>query len=324
MNQAELKTYWYPLLALKSLKQKPQNGMLLGEPLVIARLDGKIVCLEDRCPHRNVPLSDGFVEGAHLRCAYHGWTFDAQGVVTKIPGCACLNEHIAIKTYRVHVDDGIIWVCLEGDRAFHNPFTCNDLDVDRRIHFKSLKADFIHTIENFLDPTHTPFIHKGLLRVESKQPMKVTQELYEEGFKTNYLLLERQNGLINTLFDNGVDTNIASFSMPGFAQIDYLKKENVLLRVAIFFVPYAQGKVGMVVCVNLPKSWSTTLKFLALRPFMELAYYQDKRILERQFALQKVYNKSYISTEVDFAIDHLLHFLANGHRGLCKTAAIEL
>jgi phenylpropionate dioxygenase-like ring-hydroxylating dioxygenase large terminal subunit len=324
MNDARLKTYWYPLASLKSLKDKPLKVKLLGEPLVIVRLDERVICLEDRCPHRNVPLSDGFVEAGHIRCGYHGWTFDACGDVSKIPGCACTEEKIAIETYRVCVEDGIIWVCLERDRAFVNPFTCKDLQFDRRIHFKSLKADFIHTIENFLDPTHTPFIHKGLLRTESKQRMEVSQELTNEGFVTYYTLLDKQNGLINKLFDNGVDTNSASFAMPGFAQIDYLKEGTILLRVAIFFVPHAQGDVGMVVCVNLPKSWTTTLKFWTLRPFMELAFYQDKAILEKQFAMQKVYNKPYCSTEVDFVVDHLIHLLANGNQAICKTAVIEL
>jgi len=325
MNQAALKTYWYPLLAFKSLKRKPHSVMLLGEPLVLVRLGEKIVCLEDRCPHRNVALSDGFIEKENLRCAYHGWTFDEQGVVTKIPGCACLEEPITIKAYRVHVDSGIIWVCLEGERAFSNPFTCKDIEADRRIHFKCLKADFIHTIENFLDPTHTPFIHKGLLRVESKrQRMHVTQELTEEGFVTQYQLVDKQNGFINTLFDNGIDTNIASFTMPGFAQIDYLQKKRVVLRVQIFFVPYAEGKVGMVVCVNLPKSWTTPLTFLALRPFMELAYIQDKRILERQFTLQKNYDKPYVSTPNDLVIDHLVHFFCDAPIGTCKTATMSL
>ena len=290
--------------------------------MVIVRLDGNVVCLEDRCPHRNVPLSDGFVEKEHIRCGYHGWTFDAQGVVTKIPGCTCKEEKIAIKMHRIRVEEGIIWVCLEGERAFYNPF--QSADFDRSVHFKSVKADFLHTIENFLDPTHTPFIHKGLLRHESKQRMNVSQELKEEGFVTHYTLLDKQNGLINKLFDNGVDTNSASFSMPGFAQIDYLKKSTLLLRVAIFFVPHSEGEVGMVVCVSLPKSSFSKLKFWMVRPFMELAFHQDKVILEKQFMLQKVYNKPYCSTEVDFVVDHLIHFLASGTRGICKIAVIEL
>ena len=38
--------------------------------------DGKVVALEDRCPHRRVPLSLGKVIQGELRCAYHGWTFN--------------------------------------------------------------------------------------------------------------------------------------------------------------------------------------------------------------------------------------------------------
>lgn len=45
-----------------------------------------------------------------------------------------------------------------------HPFTCNDLHFNRRIYFRSSKADFIHTIRGFLDPKHTLFIHANILR----------------------------------------------------------------------------------------------------------------------------------------------------------------
>ncbi len=57
---------------------------------MLARLpDGRrldpLVAFEDRCPHRLAPLSAGWVDGATLRCGYHGWCFDADGACTEIP-----------------------------------------------------------------------------------------------------------------------------------------------------------------------------------------------------------------------------------------------
>lgn len=47
---------------------------------------GVVRALEDRCPHRRVPLSLGKVINGDLRCAYHGWTFNgASGKCTQIP-----------------------------------------------------------------------------------------------------------------------------------------------------------------------------------------------------------------------------------------------
>ncbi|HEU0036962.1 MAG TPA: Rieske 2Fe-2S domain-containing protein [Kofleriaceae bacterium] len=42
--------------------------------VAVARLSsGRIVVVEDRCPHDGGRISDGFVEGERIICARHGW-----------------------------------------------------------------------------------------------------------------------------------------------------------------------------------------------------------------------------------------------------------
>ena len=42
--------------------------------VAVARLaSGKLVVVDDICPHDGGRISDGFVEGEHLVCARHGW-----------------------------------------------------------------------------------------------------------------------------------------------------------------------------------------------------------------------------------------------------------
>ena len=38
--------------------------------------DGKIFALEDRCPHKAGPLSDGIVSGHAVACPLHSWMID--------------------------------------------------------------------------------------------------------------------------------------------------------------------------------------------------------------------------------------------------------
>lgn len=59
--------------------------------------DDRIFALEDRCPHRNGPLSQGIVHGHKVTCPLHDWVIDltdgeAQG---QDRGCA---RAIAVKT----------------------------------------------------------------------------------------------------------------------------------------------------------------------------------------------------------------------------------
>jgi nitrite reductase/ring-hydroxylating ferredoxin subunit len=67
---------------------KPAATFCGGEPIVLFRdKGGAIRALEDRCPHRRVPLSLGRVlDNGMLQCGYHGWTFDgATGRCMAIP-----------------------------------------------------------------------------------------------------------------------------------------------------------------------------------------------------------------------------------------------
>ncbi|HEX2690934.1 MAG TPA: Rieske 2Fe-2S domain-containing protein [Kofleriaceae bacterium] len=47
--------------------------------VAIARLgSGRLVVVDDECPHDGGRISDGFVEGERLICARHGWTLEAR------------------------------------------------------------------------------------------------------------------------------------------------------------------------------------------------------------------------------------------------------
>jgi len=48
--------------------------------VAVARLfSGRLVIVDDACPHDGGRISDGFVDGEHLVCARHGWELAARG-----------------------------------------------------------------------------------------------------------------------------------------------------------------------------------------------------------------------------------------------------
>lgn len=314
MNNEKLQRQWYPLLLEKQLKNKPIARILLGHKVVLLRFHDEVVCFADRCPHRHVPLSKGKVVGNTLRCCYHGWSFNQQGV--------CVENASSVKKYAVHCADGIIWLRLAGQTPFHNYFAMDKYFASRWA-VKTLQADFIHAIENFLDPFHTPYVHKGLLRNKSPQRMQIQQQSSAQTFSTQYQLVDKQNGWINRLFDPGIDKNIADFHYPGFARIHYLQGEQCLFQVAIFFVPIQQGQVQMTIKVSVRKTFiPSTLKFCLLKPFLELAFYQDKKILALQHQVSS--EQSYVLNENDLVIDHLLHIFKGKEKGKDKNKLLHL
>lgn len=69
-----------------------------GEELVAWRgHGGSLQVWEDRCPHRGMRLSFGFVRGDSLNCLYHGWEYGAGASCRRIPAHPDLAVPATIK-----------------------------------------------------------------------------------------------------------------------------------------------------------------------------------------------------------------------------------
>src|SRR5690349_22819268 len=99
LSVARLERQWFIGCRSSELKQRPLARRIQRTPVVLYRTDrGEPVALLDRCPHRNVPLSIGRVQGKEIECRYHGWRFDPSGECTAIPGLC--SEVTPIKSRR--------------------------------------------------------------------------------------------------------------------------------------------------------------------------------------------------------------------------------
>lgn len=88
---------------------------------------GAVLAVADRCPHRGMRLSHGFVRGEALSCIYHGWRYGKSGRCLAIPAHPGLEppEAIRVAIYRTEERDGIIWVTESedaGDAPAHDGF----------------------------------------------------------------------------------------------------------------------------------------------------------------------------------------------------------
>lgn len=78
---------WVPVALSRDVPKGTTRAVLMdGAEFVIWRGEGGSVQIwEDRCPHRGMRLSFGFVRGDSLNCLYHGWTYGTGGACHKIP-----------------------------------------------------------------------------------------------------------------------------------------------------------------------------------------------------------------------------------------------
>lgn len=104
--------HWYPIAWSRELKAGAMVARrFAGEPVVVVRTaDGKLFALEDRCAHRQVPLSHGVVKGCTVRCGYHGWAYDAGGQCVDVPYLGRERLPNGVRAYPVHEVDGLIFV----------------------------------------------------------------------------------------------------------------------------------------------------------------------------------------------------------------------
>ena len=74
----------------------------LGCVAVFRTAEDEVFALNDRCPHKGGPLSEGIVHGASVTCPLHGWVFDMS------TGRAQGADAGQVATYAVRVEAGRI------------------------------------------------------------------------------------------------------------------------------------------------------------------------------------------------------------------------
>ena len=92
-----------------SLDDIPAQGARLvktaqGCVAVFRTADDRVFALEDRCPHKGGPLSEGIVHGTSVTCPLHNWVFDMN------TGEAQGADQGMVRTYPVKVQGGRILI----------------------------------------------------------------------------------------------------------------------------------------------------------------------------------------------------------------------
>jgi len=164
-----LRRYWQPVGTASELEKEPvQKVRVLGENLTLYRSErGEYGLIGDRCPHRCLSLEYGIPDQKGLRCAYHGWLFDAKGRCLEQPfEDRTLTENrykdkITIKAYPVQDLGGLIFAYLGPTPVPLVPRW--DLlvreDLDKVIEIHRLPCNWLQCMENAADPVHFEFLH---------------------------------------------------------------------------------------------------------------------------------------------------------------------
>jgi phenylpropionate dioxygenase-like ring-hydroxylating dioxygenase large terminal subunit len=156
--------YWYPVAWSHELKSgKAVATRFAGEPIVLVRPDeGPVYALEDRCAHRQVPLSKGKVDGCTLRCGYHGWRYDASGKCVDVPYLGKGKLPNGVRSYPCFERDGIVFV-WPGLAPAADPLarigSAAEPGYKTRLFGRQVRCHYTFMHENLMDMNHQ-FLHR--------------------------------------------------------------------------------------------------------------------------------------------------------------------
>ena len=100
---------WLPIGTIDDIPQRGARCVVTpqGKIGVFRTHDDRIFAIEDLCPHRGGPLSQGIVHGASVTCPLHNW------VISLETGLAQGADEGAVRTIPVKVEDGRILMALD-------------------------------------------------------------------------------------------------------------------------------------------------------------------------------------------------------------------
>ena len=160
--------FWYPVIQGSELGDTPVRVRMLGQDFVVFRDSaGNAHCLANTCTHRGGSLAHGKVNGDCIQCPYHGWEFDGEGCVRRIPSLGPrpnIPGRTRTDAYPVAEKYGMVFAFLgdlpEEDRPPMMEIPEFD-DPEWRptwINFQ-VPINYERSVENGLDPAHNEFVH---------------------------------------------------------------------------------------------------------------------------------------------------------------------
>jgi phenylpropionate dioxygenase-like ring-hydroxylating dioxygenase large terminal subunit len=321
------KRAWYILCESSELRPgRVLKRQLWGRPVVLFRTrSGVAAAFDDRCPHRNVPLSEGEVVGETIRCPYHGWQFDPGGRCKAIPGLPGDPDRAAhaAEAHAVREQQGFVWVWGEPGEApdvepFH--FRCAEapgyLVVRRQVEAEGT----IHGVaENALDVPHTAFLHGGLFRNDrDRKPIQCVVTREADRVECEYIGEQRPEGFVGRVLSpsGGVVTHFDRFYLPSIVEVEYRLGEENHILVDAALTPPDDFRTRLFAVVALRTRFPGWLIRPILTPVALRIFSQDARILKRQSATMHAFGEQrFVSTEIDGLGPHILKLLLRAEAG---------
>ena len=209
-----MRQYWLPVGYSWEYEPEgqPQRVRVLGEDLVIWRsLDGTPAFLQSNCPHRGAGFFYGRTEEEGLRCAYHGWKFDADGQCVDMPNEpaeSAFKQKVRITAYKGADYGGVTWIYMgpnQDDPPGIPQFEWGQIPPENVSYAQKVvyECNWMQALEGELDSTHVYFLHRRLNIEDSPR-----YGLYHNDQRAKFHISEKPYGFTYGAERNELDGNV--------------------------------------------------------------------------------------------------------------------
>jgi phenylpropionate dioxygenase-like ring-hydroxylating dioxygenase large terminal subunit len=179
-----LRNAWYVAAWSDEVAEELQQVVLLNDRICMFRNSaGRIVALEDACPHRKLPLSKGRRKGDTIECGYHGLTFNGTGQCVRAPGKGGIPSNAKVHAYPTEERYGLIWIWMgnpalaDTDEIFPIPEFGDPAWGINRGKAIEIDCNYLYVTDNLLDPTHVAWVHQSSFGQAATEdtPLRITK-----------------------------------------------------------------------------------------------------------------------------------------------------
>ncbi|MCB0416346.1 MAG: Rieske 2Fe-2S domain-containing protein [Bdellovibrionaceae bacterium] len=183
---AQLLPGWYVVASLRELSfSKPNALRRFGVDWVLWQHNSKEWVMQpDRCPHRSAKLSLGRIDKNCIQCPFHGFSFSANGDCTFAPELERSAPGLSIPSKKLKLFEGFLWfnheiadnVPIPWFEDLPGTYRGSEAAVDWNQHYS-------RCVENQLDYSHVPFVHRKTIGRGQSPSIKVPVEADEKGIR---------------------------------------------------------------------------------------------------------------------------------------------
>ncbi len=287
--------------------------MVMGKNVVLYRTsDGSPAALEDRCAHRNSPLSDGKVCTDDLQCPYHGWRYDKQGNISHIPSIPKKETiNSGIPAYQCIEKQLYIWICLSPNPATSLPQTLFEPEDSGWSSFRMktcFPASVEACLENFLDCPHATHVHKGWFRTHRNKKVRATISTLSDGAEVEYFEEPREKSIVWSLLapNRSNMKHTDRFIAPATSKVDYRFSNGMHYVITSSCTPVDNIHTDVYTVISFKTGFFGWLVKLYFKPLSLLIIKQDVEILKQQQQnIRRFGEADFTVAETDFLYQHI-------------------